>query len=95
MQKIDLTIIPLAPYFTANSASIGESIPLHIIGNFVNFFIHSIFVHVIEPVLKFCLTIISGKFILGIGMLFCNSGSLSFDASSNNGRTSSRTRSVG
>jgi hypothetical protein len=85
MQKTNLTTIPFAPYLIANSASIGESIPLQIIGNFVNFFIDSTFVHVVEPVRKFCLTIISDKFILGIGMLVCNSGSVLFDASSNIG----------
>jgi hypothetical protein len=85
MQKINLTIIPFAPYLIANSASIGESIPLQIIGSFVNFLNHSIFVHVSEPVLKFSLTVILGKFIFGNDILFCSSGSTFFDASSNNG----------
>ncbi len=32
-----LTTIPFAPHLIANSASIGERIPLQIIGNVVNF----------------------------------------------------------
>lgn len=76
----------------ASSASIGERIPLHMMGNFVNDRIHSICFHVVEPTSYFGAATEYDTFTFGNVMLFINSGPSYFDAPLNNDIAKSRIR---